>query len=76
MVPAYDDRGRATYPVNGSELVDVSGFRTFRQVAGAGTFEGQATLGVGTRARLPFRTFVLDGPGSGSRLVLDVAHRW
>lgn len=30
----------------------------------------------GVRARLPFRVFVLDGPGSGSRLVVDVAHRW
>jgi hypothetical protein len=28
------------------------------------------------RARLPFRVFVLRGPGSGSRLVIDVAHRW
>jgi len=28
------------------------------------------------RARLPFRVFVLAGPGNGSRLVIDVAHRW
>ncbi|HET7303785.1 MAG TPA: hypothetical protein VFJ12_04435 [Segeticoccus sp.] len=61
---------------NPREVVDVTGFRTFRQVAWAGSFEGHSTLGVGVRARLPFRVFTLDGPGTGTRLVLDVAHRW
>lgn len=42
----------------------------------AGTFEGYTSLGLGVRARLPFRVFALDGPGDGSRLVVDVAHRW
>ncbi len=42
----------------------------------ASSLEGQTTIGVGVRARLPFRTFVLDGPGSNSRVVIDVAHRW
>jgi hypothetical protein len=75
--PAYDDSGRATYrPRNRSELVNVAGWRTFRQVAWAGSFEGQTTVGLGVRARLPFRVFTLDGPGGGSRLVIDVAHRW
>ena len=37
---------------------------------------GQTTLGLGVRARLPFRAFVLAGPGDGSRLVVDVAHLW
>jgi hypothetical protein len=54
----------------------VSGYRTFRQVAYAGSFEGQTTIGVGVRARLPFRVFTLAGPGSNSRLVIDVAHHW
>jgi hypothetical protein len=58
------------------ELADVSAYRTFRQVAWAGSFEGQTTIGLGVRARLPFRVFILDGPGNGSRLVVDVAHRW
>lgn len=62
--------------VDGANLVDVSGYRTFRQVRWAGSFEGQTTVGLGVRARLPFRVFVLNGPGSGSRLVVDVAHRW
>jgi hypothetical protein len=59
-----------------SELVGTGGFATLRQVASAGAFEGQTTLGVGVRARLPFRVFTLAGPGTGGRLVLDVAHRW
>lgn len=58
------------------ELVDTTGYRTFRHVAWAGSFEGQTTVGLGVRARLPFRVFTLDGPGDGSRLVVDVAHRW
>ncbi|MEJ7773016.1 MAG: hypothetical protein WKF51_14025 [Geodermatophilaceae bacterium] len=58
------------------ELADVSGYQTLRHVAWAGSFEGQTTVGLGVRARLPFRVFILDGPGSGSRLVIDVAHRW
>ncbi len=75
--PAYNNHGVPTYrPADQRNLVDVSGYSTFRQVAWAGSFEGQTTIGVGTRARLPFRAFVLDGPGDGARLVVDVAHRW
>ena len=58
------------------ELVDVSRYRTFRQVAWAGSFEGHTTVGLGVRSRLPFRAFIVDGPGDRSRLVVDVAHRW
>ena len=58
------------------ELADVRGYRTFRHVAWAGSFEGQTTFGLGVRARLPFRVHALDGPGTGSRVVVDVAHRW
>ena len=46
------------------------------QVAMVGSYEGRTTFGVGVRARLPMRVFTLDGPGTGSRLVIDVAHRW
>jgi hypothetical protein len=75
---AYDvNTGKATYtPKNPKELTNVAGYRTFRQVAYAGSFEGQTTIGVGVRARLPFRVFTLAGPGSNTRLVVDVAHRW
>lgn len=61
------------------ELVDVSGFRTFRQVALSEDFENQIIIGLGVRARLPFRVFTLAGsPASpyGARLVIDVAHLW
>lgn len=81
--PVYGPDGRAVYdPDDMRELVDVDGFRTFRQVAEAGSFEGQTTIGLGVRARLPFRVFILPGTGpgsdlqSGSRVVVDVAHRW
>lgn len=74
--PAYDDNGRATISPVAVDGVAVSGYRTFRDVAWAGSFEGQTTIGLGVRARLPYRVFTLSGPGNGSRLVIDVAHRW
>ena len=77
-LPTYDlETGASTYnPPRPSELVDLTGYQTFRQVAWAGSFENQTTLGLGVRARLPFRVLYLDGPGAGSRLVIDVAHQW
>jgi hypothetical protein len=72
--------GTPTYtPANRRELVNVGGFRTFRQVAWAGSFEGISNVGLGVRARLPFRVIALSGiPGSsnGTRVVVDVAHHW
>ena len=50
--------------------------RTLRQVAWGGSWEGQTTIGVGTRARLPFKVTELTGPGDSTRLVIDVAHTW
>jgi len=75
---AYGPHGEATMET-GSELADVSGYRTFRQVAYAGSFEGQTDIGLGVRARLPFRVFVLAGTPNTDhtpRLVIDVAHKW
>ncbi|WP_309112763.1 hypothetical protein [Saccharothrix sp.] len=70
--PAYDQWGNPTYTfTNRDELVNVTGYQTFRQVAWAGSFEGRTTVGLGTRARLPFRAFTLP-----NRLVVDVAHFW
>jgi hypothetical protein len=78
--PAYDEQGRATFsPTNQREVVDVSSFSTFRQVAWGGSYEGQTTLGLGVRARLPFRVFSLPGTPNTDhtpRLVIDVAHHW
>lgn len=75
--PTYDDEGQPTYePADPLHLVPVGNYDTFRQVALAGSYEGETTVGLGVRARLPFRVMVLDGPGSGARLVIDVAHHW
>ncbi len=75
--PAYDDHGSSTYDVpDPTHAVDVDDYRTLRQIHFDNSFEGQSQIGVGVRARLPFRTFVLDGPGAGSRLVIDIAHSW
>ena len=74
--PAYTPEGTASYaPANRAEVVDVTGYRTFRQVRWDSSFEGQTQLGVGVRARLPFRVFTLQD-ATTSRLVIDVAHRW
>ena len=61
---------------SGAHEANVTGYRTLRDVVDGGSFEGYTTFGVGVRARLPFRVFALAGPGSHSRIVLDVAHRW
>lgn len=78
--PAYDQNGDVTFrPRDPREVVDVSGYPTFRQVAWAGSYEGSTTMALGVRARLPFRVFPLPGtPQSddGPRLVIDVAHAW
>jgi hypothetical protein len=72
--PSYDGQGQATYqPADPREVVPTAGFETFHQVGWAGSFEGSTTLGIGTRARLPFRVLPLTDPG---RIVVDVAHRW
>ena len=75
--PNYDEQNSPTYrPVNHRELVKVGGFRTFRQVAWAGTFEGTSVVGLGVRARLPMRAFTVARADGGHRVVVDVAHRW
>ena len=76
--PAYDEAGNPTIvpaPTVGKSA-DVRGYRTLSAVVYGSSFEGATTFGVGVRARLPFRVSTLDGPGGGSRLVVDVAHRW
>jgi hypothetical protein len=75
-VPAYDANGRATFvPKTSGEVVNVAGYRTFRQVRWDGSFEGSTQLGLGVRARLPFRVFTVQD-ATTNRLVVDVAHRW
>lgn len=72
--PTYDENGQLTYiPLSGGRLpgVNLAGYQTFRDAKFAGSFEGQTTVGLGVRARLPFRAFFL-----GNRVVIDVAHFW
>ena len=80
--PAYDGNGNSTVPWSGTALVvrpdqfQAAGYRTFTDLVWGGSFEGHSSFGLGVRARLPFRVFQLDGPGGGTRLVIDVAHQW
>jgi hypothetical protein len=58
-------------------LPSISGFRTFKDLKAVGDFEGLASVGLGVRARLPFRVFRLPGINPGtSRIVVDVANYW
>ena len=75
--PAYNRAWQAVYqPADPRRVVNVAGYTTFRQVAYGGSYEGYTSFGLGVRARLPMRVFVVPGPGAGSRVVIDVAHRW
>lgn len=60
----------------GDHVANVAGYRTLRDVVYGGSLEGHTEFGVGVRARLPFRVFTLAGPDGGSRIVIDVAHKW
>ena len=51
-------------------------FSTVRGVVYAGKVDGLDAVGIVTRARLPYRVFVVKGPGANNRVVVDVAHRW
>lgn len=72
---SYDlEAGVPTYPGEVGESlpgVNISGYSTFRDTRFGGTFEGQTQVGLGVRARLPFRVTQLD-----DRVVVDVAHSW
>ncbi|MEU0805760.1 hypothetical protein [Streptomyces sp. NPDC005970] len=73
--PSYDlENGGETYPGRaGKPLpgVDIAGFRTFKDTRFGASFEGETQVGLGVRARLPFRVLQADG-----RLIVDVAHSW
>lgn len=73
--PSYDPQtGEPTYPARpGQPLPDVdpTGYRTFRDARFAASFEGDTQIGLGVRARLPFRVLRLQ-----DRLVIDVSHSW
>ena len=75
--PAYDDDHVSTINARtGDHVVNVLRYSTLRDVVFGGSFEGYTTFAVGVRARLPFRVMLLAGPGTHSRIVIDIAHRW
>jgi hypothetical protein len=74
--PSHNSSGISFKADDLDELVDVDDYRTFRQVAWAGSFEGQSRFGLGVRAKLPFRVTIMPAQNGHSRLVVDVAHRW
>jgi hypothetical protein len=51
----------------------VAAWSSLRQVAFAGSFEGQTTTAVGVRDRLPFRVFVT-ADGGYRHVVVDISH--
>ncbi|MFG2311438.1 hypothetical protein ACGFS9_22645 [Streptomyces sp. NPDC048566] len=73
--PSYDpETNVATYPGRGGRAlpgVNLTGYKTFRDAKFGASFEGVTQVGLGVRARLPFRVTQLSG-----RLVVDVAHTW
>ena len=72
--PSYDASSNPTYSgkVNQSlPGVNLTGCQTFKSAKFAGSFEGQSSIGLGVRAKLPFRVLKLD-----NRIVVDVAHQW
>lgn len=73
-VTAYSHTGPTTTVLTSIPVLDVPGYRTFRGVRR--THPSSDAYELDLRARLPFRAFVLDGPDGGSRLVVDVGHRW
>jgi hypothetical protein len=77
LAPSYDASRKPTLPYRlGDHAANVVRYRTLRDVVFGGSVEGYTTFAVGVRARLPFRVFVLSGPGTHSRIVLDIAHQW
>ncbi|AXG81065.1 AMIN-like domain-containing (lipo)protein [Streptomyces paludis] len=65
--PAYPVSALAA-PLPG---VNLTGYETFRDARYAGYYHGETTVGLGVRARLPFRVLTLP-----DRVVVDVAHTW
>ncbi|HVF13892.1 MAG TPA: hypothetical protein VM942_04790 [Acidimicrobiales bacterium] len=76
LTNVFDELGHLHYAGRVGDRLNVTGYRTLRDVKFGGCFEGYTTFGVGVRARLPFRVFTLAGPGTHSRIVLDIAHKW
>ena len=72
---SYDTQNhKVTYPAKAKQPlpgVDLTGYKTFRDAKFGASFEGYSQVGLGVRARLPFKVTQLSG-----KLVVDVAHTW
>jgi hypothetical protein len=66
----------ATKRIPSTGVINYLNWSTFRQLKWVASFEGYTDFGLGVRARLPMRAFVLQDADGGQRLVVDVAHRW
>jgi hypothetical protein len=70
----YVDKALAKPGADFYTPAQLAGWSTLREVRYAGSFEGQTTIAVGVRARVPFHVFtVLDSSGDYRSVVLDVA---
>lgn len=73
--PNHDpSTGSESYPgQHGQPLpgVDITGYKTFKDTRYVDALEDDVLVGVGVRARLPFRV-----TQSGDHLIVDVAHSW
>ncbi|WP_412741607.1 hypothetical protein [Krasilnikovia sp. MM14-A1004] len=75
--PAYEAGHSSTINARtGDHTANVLRYDTLRDVVFGGSFEGYTTFAAGVRARLPFRVVLLAGPGTHSRIAVDIAHRW
>jgi hypothetical protein len=66
----------ATKRIPSTGVINYLNWSTFRQLKWVASFEGYTDFGLGVRARLPMRAFVLQASDGGQRLVVDVAHHW
>ncbi|MEV6400619.1 hypothetical protein AB0M39_38565 [Streptomyces sp. NPDC051907] len=73
--PSYDPAtGKPVYKGKGGQAlpgVNLTGYKTFKDAKFGASFEGQTQVGLGVRAKLPFRV-----QQSGDQLIVDVAHTW
>lgn len=70
--PAADSAENGDYFYTADQL---DGWASLRAVRFAGSFEGQSTVAVGVREKLPFRVFTqLEEKTRTQRLVIDIAH--
>jgi hypothetical protein len=74
--PAYDPgTGRGTLQIpDHDHVVDATGFAVLRQIAFAGSFEGQTTFGIGVSGELPFSVTADVAADGTATLTVAVAH--